>query len=197
MTAVALKERGNSTAGARWALAALSVFAAVWCVGCGSSMGPGASQVAAAIENASTECRLERESRLALGGLKMSAVKALVKVSGETEGAEILRSIDRVEIATYRVPRGHSCGEIFRAASLDSELAARGWWRMVSERDGTDASWVYAHGDREGDLDGLFVVVLDGRELEVVRLEGRIDRVMAEAVKTDSGVAEDVVAQLR
>jgi hypothetical protein len=160
-------------------------------------MGPGASQVAAAIENTSTGCRLERESRLTLGGLKMSAVKALVKVSGEVEGAEILRSIDRVEIATYRVPSGHSCGEISRTTSFDSELAARGWWRMVTERDGTDASWVYAHGDREGELDGLFVVELDGRELEVVRLEGRIDRVMAEAVRTDSGAAGDFVAQLR
>ena len=68
---------------------------------------------------------------------------------------------------------------------------------MVTERDGADATWVYAHGDREGDLDGLFVVELSGTELEVVRLEGHIDRIMAEAVKTDSGAANDFVNQLR
>jgi len=34
-------------------------------------------------------------------------------------------------------------------------------------------------------LDGLFVVTIDGGELEVVRVEGRIDRLIADAVAED------------
>jgi hypothetical protein len=127
----------------------------------------------------------------------MSAVKTLVKLSGETDAMELLHSMRRVEVATYRLSPPSGCGQLASAAPFADTLAASGWWPMVTERDGVDASWVYAHGDREGDLDGLFVVDLDGTELEVVRLEGRIDRIMAEALKTDYGAARAFAAQLR
>jgi hypothetical protein len=193
MIEATIRKLGNELARARWALALFAVVSA----GCTSSAGPNAAKIATAIERASADCRLERESRIALSGIKMSAVKTLVKLSGETDAMQLLESMKRIEVATYRVPPESGCGDGIRAAPFGDTLAGSGWWPMVTERDGADSSWVYAHGDREGDLDGLFVVELDGTEIEVVRLEGHIDRIMAEALKTDSGAAGAFVAQLR
>lgn len=182
-------KQGKGTARAITALAVFPLICGAFCTGCSSSTGPNAAYIVTAIEGTSPECRLERESRMAVGGIKMSALKTLVKLSGENDAAELLDSMKRVEVATYRVSPSSECGLDSPVAPFGDTLVARGWWSMVMQRDGTDASWVYAHGDREGDLDGLFIVELDGSELEVVRLEGRIDRLMAEAVKSDPAEA--------
>ncbi len=62
-----------------------------------------------------------------------------------------------------------------------------GAWPMVVERDGLDSSWVFGHGEKGSDLDGLLVVEFGGNELEIVRLDGAIDRLMAEAVAEEPG----------
>jgi len=45
-------------------------------------------------------------------------------------------------------------------------------------------------------LDGLFVVTIDGGELEVVRVEGRIGRLMAEALAEDLHDDAGILADL-
>ncbi len=64
-----------------------------------------------------------------------------------------------------------------------------GAWPMVVERDGFDSSWVFGHGDKGGEVDGLLVVEFRGDELEIVRLDGSIDRLMAEAIAEEHSAA--------
>ena len=168
---------------------------------CASSLGPSAATVAASLQASQPGCRLERESRVSLGGLKLAAVKTLVRVAGDAEdAAEMLRHITRVEVATYRTAVPGACGDLASLLEIERELTDRGWWTMVTERGDTGGTRVFAHGDRaggDGDLDGLYVVDLDGGELEVVRLEGRIEQIMAAAVADEPETAARLIEPRR
>jgi hypothetical protein len=67
---------------------------------------------------------------------------------------------------------------------------------MWMERDDSDATWVHARYDAQDDMDGLFVVTIDGGGLEVVHVEGRIDRLIADAVAEDPREAAEILADL-
>lgn len=169
------------------------VFAAA---GCGSTGAPGAAEVRASIEKANSECRLERESRISLGGLKLWGVKSLVRLAGESDGAETLSHIQRVEVVTYRMTSSSLCGDHTWLEPFRKEMAVWGWRPMAMERDDSDVTWVNARYDAQGDVEGLFVVTIDGNELEVVRVEGRIDRLIADAVAEDPREAAEILADL-
>lgn len=117
----------------------------------------------------------------------MAVVKALVRLSGETEGADLLTHIQRVEVTTYRVATPPDCTDLSWMEVFGDEMAAQGWRPVVVERDGLDSSWVFGHGEKGSELDGLFVVEFGGNELEIVRLNGTIDQLMAEAVAEEPG----------
>jgi hypothetical protein len=95
----------------------------------------------------------------------------------------------RVENSTYRVATPSSCGNSAWNDDLAGQMQFRGWRPMVFERDGAASSWVWVLEDDDGSLDGLFVVELGEAELEIVRVEGGIDRVIAEALAEHPGEA--------
>ena len=162
------------------------LWLAVALTGCTVSGAPESASVLEAIEIENPECRLERESRIALGGLKMSMVKALVRMAGESEGAEILSNIRRVEVVTYRVASPGMCPRPASLGTFAQEMTDQGWRLAMTARGQSDASWVFTRGDDARDeIDGLYVIEIDDDELEVVRLEGRIDRLLAEALADD------------
>ena len=47
--------------------------------------------------------------------------------------------------------------------------------------------------DESGSIDGLYVVTFGGRELEIVRLEGRIDEFLAETIAETPATAAEIV----
>ncbi len=182
MTAGVSRRWIEQSAGARTGSFFMLLTGIAVIAGCAATAPPLTADVRTAIEKRNPGCRLERDSRVSLAGLKLALVKGLARASGESEGAEILSAIRRVEVETYRVATPSSCADASWMEGLAEGMVPLGWWPMAVERDGPDATWVFAHGGGEGDLDGLFVIDLGRAELEVVRLDGRIDRVMAEAV---------------
>jgi hypothetical protein len=179
-----------------------AILLAAWAAvggGCASSTAPRAAAVAAALEAADPGCDLSREEGLSLSRLELSALRALLRLAGDEEGeaAGILGSLERVEVASYRLDGGAACAAEPPIAAVAAELDRAGWWPMVVERDGVGGSWVFARGDAGGELAGLYVIALDGGALEVVRLEGRIDRLLAEAVRDDPATAARLVEGTR
>lgn len=179
------------------AVLALSSLALTAAVGCTSSRAPDGARVRAAFERDHSGCRFERTEQFRLGGLKLAAVKFLVRSSDDEDITDMLSNLECIEIANYRAVTPRECATVDSLGDLGRELADLGWWPMVSERDGSESTWVFARGDAEGDLSALFVVTLAADELEVVRLEGRIDRILEEAVADDPHSAAEVVNPVR
>jgi hypothetical protein len=158
--------------------------------GCASASSPPAAHVSFAIESANADCRLDREEHLSLGRFKLSLLKPLVRLAGEHEAAAIVADIDRVEVASYRVRSSGTCNSDAWASVFWDDMAREGWWPMVVERDDDGSSWVFARGDEGSDLEGLYVVAMGVQELEVVRIEGRLDRMMARAMADEPFAAD-------
>ena len=154
--------------------------------GCGES--PSVEQVRWEIERRVPEARFEREEHVRLGRVTLGLLKSLVRmVPGKVEGQEMLTSVDRIEVSTYRVA---SLPEDFERRALDDtrfekELARSGWSLFVRAREEDNQSLMFLRSDRAGALRSLFVVDLDGSELTLVRLDGHLDRAFAEAVADD------------
>jgi len=183
----------------RRALAAVLFAACAAAGGCASSTAPRTAAVAASLEAANPGCGLSREEGLSLSRLELSALRVLLRLAGEEEGeaAGILGNLERVEVASYRLDGGAACAVEPSIGAVGAELARAGWRPMVVERGDMGGSWVFALGDAEGELAGLYVIDLDGGALELVRLEGRIDRLLAEAVRDDPATAARLVEGAR
>lgn len=181
------------TVGASAAPAVVIAVGAFATIGCTSTRAPRAEQVRVALESSEPECRLERESRVSLSGITMAAVRTLVRLADDDEAEDIISNIRRLEVATYRPASRSACGGVDSLGRLESELGDLGWRLLVSERHETESSWVYARGGTDGDLEGLFVVTVDASEVEVVSLEGRIDRILADAIADDPSSAGEVL----
>lgn len=177
----------------RWTLALLATIATATC--CATSTT--SNQVAADLAGASPNCAIERESRLVLGRASLGLVRSLIGRAEEDlddAAREILRATHRVEATTFHV--GSACALPDRASSLRGRLASEGWHAVVSDvEQGGELSLVLTRQGTGGAISSLLVITLDGDELEVVRLDGEIERVLVAAVahapSTVLGLASD------
>lgn len=167
----------------RAARVSLLVALAAACA-CASS-GPFAGDVASMVDPGTPGWRLEREEHLVFGRLTLAFARAVVRLADEEEAAHILDGVRRVEVASYRVVRqGESTDGAFR--DLAARLSQTGWDPVVQTQDGSQTTWVMQHAGADGRLDRLLVLDLDGCSLEVVRLDGDMERVLAEALAEDA-----------
>jgi hypothetical protein len=148
---------------------------------------PSASRIARAVEVSAPGCRLEIEEHIRLGRFTLALVRGAVRLAGEADSDEaaLLRQIHRLEVASYRIHPGRSDGTPRSLPELERVLAIDGMQPVVRERDSHEQTWVLARDDGRGGLSELVVVELDDDALEVVRLEGHIDRLLAKAVEQD------------
>lgn len=171
--------------------AILALLAALLVGGCKDT--PSAAELEFEIERQIPGALLERESHIHLGRVAMSLAKKIVRwaTDEDEDDLRMIRHIRRVCVTTYRV---HS----LPAANLDTRrleerLARRGWEAVVKQRDGNERTWIFTRSDADGSIGNLYVVELDGSELTVVDLAGRIDRVMAEAFADDPDELVDLL----
>ncbi|MFP5287647.1 MAG: DUF4252 domain-containing protein [Thermoanaerobaculia bacterium] len=150
-------------------------------VGCAGT--PTADSVRWEIQQRVPEARFETEEHIRLGRLTLGLLKGLLHLVPEAnEGTAIVREIDRLEVATYRV---HGLPDLDRLPSrtrFEEELSRSGWAMTVKAKDGDSRSWLFTRSNDEGAIRNLLVVDLNGDELSVVRLDGRLDRAFAEAI---------------
>jgi hypothetical protein len=144
---------------------------------------PSVDTVGWEIQRRFPEARFEREEHFHLGRVKMGLLRGLVRmVPGEVEAQKVLSRIHSVEVATYRV---HSLPDLDRLAGdtrFEKQLSQHGWTPMVRTREENSQAWVFVRTDPAGALRNLFVVDLSESELSLVRIDGRIDQVLAEAI---------------
>jgi hypothetical protein len=155
--------------------------------------------VAQSVESATPGCRLERDSTLVLGPASLTLVRALSGVAGDDldeDTREMLRSVRRIEICTYRAtPR---CGLAGMPPLLARQLAADGWHAVVATVDDEgELSWILTRSGDGGAISGLLVIAFDHDELEVVRLDGEIDRLLVAAVEEDPESVRELVDRER
>lgn len=125
----------------------------------------------------------EKEFALTLGRLSLGLAKGIANMALDEEDQEdlrILRGLKKVEIGVYEASYVPEIGAEV-AARVEAMMARKDWVAAVKVREGDSLSWVYYRLDDEA-IRGIFVIVLDRHELALVRLKGRIDRMLAAAI---------------
>lgn len=149
----------------------------------GCSGTPTVDQVRWEIQRRVPEARFEQEEHIALGRLSLGLVRGLMRmVPGEMEEPEVLTSVRRLEVATYRVSDLPDLAAVDKKLRFEKRLAEDGWAMTVRSRDAGSRSWVFMRDNGKGALRNLFVVDLNDDELTLVRIDGRLDHAFAAAI---------------
>jgi hypothetical protein len=145
---------------------------------------PSVNTVRWEIERRIPEARFEPECHIRLGRLTLGLVRGIANLAdpGDPDLAP-LNDIRHIEVATYRVRSLPDLdNHLEDQTAFEQALARNGWTMALRERDHTSRTWMFLRFDDREALRDLYVVALDANELTLVRLDGHLDRAMAESI---------------
>ena len=151
--------------------------------GCGAGS-PSIDTVRGEIERRIPEASFERESHIRLGRITLGLARGIVHLADPgRSGHQGARRCCRLEVATYRVRSLPDLEKRLNAKTgFEQALARNGWTMVLHERDHGSRTWIFLRADAKGALSNLYVVSLDPSELTLVRIDGRLDRAMADSI---------------
>jgi hypothetical protein len=161
---------------------ALSLLLALQLGACKAT--PSVDEVRAEIEERFPGASFEPDVHLRLGPIGMGLVHWLAGMAGEPNDKNLAmaRAIRRVEIATYKVRSLPAADEMRWSPGFERRLAQAGWTAVLRVAEQGDRTWLFYRGDQGAAISDLYLVALDGDELALIRINGRLDRLFAEAV---------------
>ena len=150
--------------------------------GCGGA--PSVEEVRLELQHRFPHARFEREEHVHLGRISMAFVHGVMRlVPDSVEARNIVNPIDRVDMATYRVRDLPDLDRLTGETRFEKQLARAGWSNTIRTREADGSrTWLFTRADSGGSLRNLFVVTLEGNELTLVRVDGRLDRAFAAAM---------------
>jgi hypothetical protein len=164
----------------RPALPVTLLLLALASTGCVTLRGP--EDVRRGITDA-TGVRFEREMGLTVKRSGMWLARWGMRIAGEDEIS--LRGLRRVEVGIY-LPKNPGDG----AASARLEMSQfDGWSPLVRVHEEGEEALVLVR-ERDGEVRGMLVVVSEPEELVVVRMKGKLDRILEEAMSEAFDQAE-------
>ncbi len=126
---------------------------------------------------------LEREMGITIGRTGMWFARKAMKWAGEDEISQIsLKGIKKVQVGVYQVRgirRGYEEPQSLRLSDL--KLSAE-WVPLVQVHDDGEDVFVMTRDD-DGTIRGLLVVVAEDEEWVVVRVKGKLDKVIESALQ--------------
>lgn len=169
-----------------------ALLALLLCTGCMTST-PQLHHVAHGLEQALPGTTLTPEGgiklgRASLGFARWVSQRALEEEDEEARAAvSTLRGIRRVEVGTYRV-RGLPL-RFEHPREMEQALGFAGWTTLARVQDDDDLAWV-VYRQRDRHIRSLLVIHVEGEELSMVRLQGKLEDTLAAALDVARGEAE-------
>jgi len=93
----------------------------------------------------------------------------------EPELAALVEGLQAVRVRSGELGEGEAAGVRSRFQTAGRWLDERGWTPMVKVRDGNEEVLIYSRLDEAGAVEGMTILALEGSEITVVNLIGRLD----------------------
>lgn len=139
------------------------------------------------------EARFEREISVSIGSLPMGFARWVVGLAGEDarEAKAYLDGVSRIEFVIYKV-RG--LGRLHRTETpniIESLIEDRGWEMIVKAREESELAWIL-YREEDGRVRDLLITAIDGEEMVLIKVSGRLDRVFEQALADHHGLTDMV-----
>ena len=170
----------------RVGLMALGVATLLGVSGC--LWAPELAQIQREIENQLPGSAFEKEVRLSLGPLSLGLARFVTRFIPEGyvpeagEAHAYLQEVRRVQLATYRtisVPPLHG---LRMPLHLKQLMREQNWQLAVKTQKEKELVWVLTRQEA-GIIRDIYVVLLDTEQLVLVRVEGRMEQLLAKAMQ--------------
>lgn len=148
----------------------------------GCMWAPELTEVKRDIERQLPDVGFRKNVTLSFGPLTMALARAITSLVPDAgEARDYLRDVSRVQVAIYELdhPAGETALETPRRLQ---ELLDEGWEMAVRVRDRDEVVWLLYRIDDDS-VREMFVVVMGDRELVLVKVKGRLERLLAQALE--------------
>ncbi len=123
----------------------------------------------------------DHEMSLSIGPGGMALARAVVSfIPNDRDVRGWLRDVSRVEVSVYEVHADQLAREIQTPARI-KEMIDEGWEMAARVREKNESVWVLYRVDGDS-VREMFVVSLDREELVLVKVKGRLERVIGRAL---------------
>ncbi len=146
---------------------------------------PSVADIRDTIESASPACRLDVDDELVLGRSTLWLARRVVRMADDVDpqARAVLEGLRRVEVGSYRVVGDPDACAL--PIGLESDLVDRGWTRTARWQDESGRGVVLQRVNDDDQIDGMLVLEIDDTSVEIVHLEGRVQNMLAAAVRDD------------
>jgi hypothetical protein len=149
---------------------------------------PELSTIQREIERQLPGSKFEKEVRLGLGPLSLGLARFVTgfipaDVSPEAREAHAyLQDVRRVQLALYRTIELPALQTVRLPEPLRRRIREQGWHVAVKRQETDELIWVLTRVEL-GIVRDVYVVLLDRKQLALVRVEGRMDQLLAKALE--------------
>lgn len=132
------------------------------------------------------EATFDHEISFAIGPGAMALTRAVASFVPDAKDARHwLEDVDRVEVAVYEVHTDEFSSRIETPSRIE-EMVAEGWELAARVREKKESAWILYKIDGDS-VREVFIVSLDREELVLVKVKGRLERVIGRALSDMDG----------
>jgi hypothetical protein len=169
-----------------WILAALlpAVTGCLWT--------PELSEIQREIERQLPGARFEKDVRINLGPLSLGLARFATgfipaDMAPEAhEAHDYLQEVRRVQVALYRTLELPPLHKVRLPQHLEDRIRDEGWHLAVKKQQPTELVWVLTQ-EEKGLVRDIYVILLNTDNLALVRVQGRMDQLLAKAMENRAG----------
>lgn len=133
----------------------------------------------------------DKEIELTLGPMSLLVARLVVRiVPSAREAGDYLRDVSRVEVAVYNAEEMPDTRAVSMPERLKKLLEEEDWELAVKICDEDELLWLLYRIDGDT-IKEMYVVVLNDENLLLVKIKGRLERLVAHALK-ESGALKDL-----
>lgn len=148
------------------------------------------------ILDACPDARFKKDISLSLGGVSWGILKSIaMSVEKDDPDLRYIGDLSKIEVVVYQArgiskDDGRFIGEIVRDQLGDD------WNLMIKVVEDEDLAWVHYRGD-DRKIRDMQITAYDGEEFVIVRLSGRLDKLMELAIEDHGGLTDKIVHTAR
>lgn len=142
------------------------------------------NDVQQAIEKQIQSAKVKTQFKLKLGSILLFPVKVITKlVDNEERASQYLNEIYDVQVGIYKIEKISENSDLIIPNTVEKVLNESGWELFIHVNEEKDKSFEIYYREHSADISSIFAVVIEGDDLIITEVGGRLDKIIIKAFK--------------